>query len=1316
MKRIMHFFDALRGTYREFDARKRIEADLHKRESIFEAISKSAELLLKIPDWTAEINTVLELLGRAINASHAYLFENYTGKNGELVTSIRFEWTAPGCLSDLDDPIFKNAPLRESGFENWYNTVSNKKPYIGDTRIFTPNEMEFFSMRGIKALLDIPIFINDQWWGIIGFDDVIQERVWSNAEVEAMIIAANILSSAIQRQKVDDLLQKELHERMQAEEDLLQFRKVMDETNDAIFMIDPHTSHYVGFNKSAYQRLGYSRDELSRLGVIDIALHIPSMEVWHERVELIQEKGGLIFESSYRRKDGTIFPVEVSARMLDYGGRNIMVAVVRDITERKLAEEKLSQSENQYRTLTEQIPAVIYTDDYHSGETLYISPYVKTMLGYSPEEWIANPSLCYDIIHSEDRERVLNETENAQRNERFVLDYRYIARDGNVVWVRDDAFLLKDQSGEPKYWQGIMLDITAQKMAEDALRESEGRFRKVFHSSPVAICITTLNEGRLLDGNYAYWELSGYDPETSIGRDYIELKMWDNPQDRVPFVENLREKRSLYNPDYVFMDTKGNQKSALAFYELIEIGHEECILSMFYDMSVQMQTIDALQKSEARVRALLEAMPDMIFEFSSDGVFLDSIHAQDANSLLPTKEFLGKNIRDVMPSEIASPTMFAIRRAIETGQLHAFEYLLPVRGVPRSYEARVMAISGNRAIAIVREITTRKEIEQEREKFISELEVKNEESETLRESFASIVGTLEFTEIIDRILAQIKRVVPYDTASVWRVEGNQQFIIAGVDLPPEIRIPGTVLTVNENNSAYPLLSGSLPYILNNNVQAELADFRNPRDTYVNSWLAVPLKTRGKIIGLIALDGKSMEQFTEHHAELAVTFANQVAIALENASLFYELHIELEARKDLIAELEAKNAEAETLRESTAIVAATLEKTEAIERILEQLERVVPYNSASVQLLHGSSLEIVGGRGLPDVSHIGLRFAVDVNEPSYSVLQGDKPYVLYDDVQLYLPKFHEPTHDQIHAWLAVPLKVKGNIIGIIALDGYSVGQFSERHAQLAATYANQVAITLENARLFSDLQVELAARKTLIAELESKNAELERFTYTVSHDLKSPLFTIRGFLGYLEKDALSGNQERLRSDIQRITDATDKMQRLLNELLELSRIGRLMNESQPVSFGELADEVVELVQGQIMERGITVHIEPGLPTVFGDRQRMSEVLQNLVDNAAKFMGNQPEPRIEIGQRGEDAERDMPIFYVKDNGIGIQTEHHERIFGLFNKLDIKSDGTGIGLSIVKRIIEVHGGRIWVESEAGKGSTFCFTLPRASDKGSL
>ena len=1395
---------------------------------------------------------------------------------------------------------------------------------------------------------------------------------------------------------------------------------------------------------------------------------------------------------------------------------------------------------------------------------------------------------------------------------------------------------------------GLQAELYERKQAEEAVRENEEKFRKVFHSSPVAICITTLEDGRLLEANYAYWDLTGYDPKTSIGMDAEELKIWDVPEARKEFVQNLREKRSLFNPDDYFYHTDGSIRFVISFYELVQIRQEDCVLAMFYDMSAQKRTMQALQQSEARTRALLEAIPDLIFEMSSDGTFLKSIQPSARHLVMAPDQFIGRKVGDVMPEVIADQTVSAIQRTLNTGKLESFEYQLRMADGPRDYEARIAASGTDSILAIVRDITQRKWAETEREKFIAELEAKNRESETLRNSLASIVTTFDINEVVERILDQIKLVIPYDTASVWRVdegwqtllvsrdlpadiplaslkfridannssrplvqakkpfilnnnvqeeladfkgaysyinswlavplkkrgkiiglialdgrqkgkfsehhaelaatfadqvaialenadlfndlqaelstrenlikeleqknveaetlreslasivrtrevgeilqrvlqqikqvipfdtasvwkvEGNQQFIIAGMDLPPEIQGPGAVLDVDENNSALPILQGSVPYILNNNVQKELKDFHGPH-SYVQSWLAIPLRTPSQIIGLIALDGRSKNQFTEHHAGLAVIFANQVAIALENARLVYELQFELEEKKDLVSELEAKNAEAETLRESTAIVAATLDipetvqrileqlqrvvpydsasvwlykegmavmvgangllpgltaythfklsesepdsplwsqnvayilladvqenypqfrqsklnyirgwmaiplkargkligfisldsrtanrfthedarlaltyvdqvaialenarlfselqselderrrliaeleikniesetlressaiiaatldKNETIDRILEQLERVIPYDSASVQLVTGNMLVIVSARGYPiGTNDSDYKFQINAAEPSYPVLCGELPYVMFDDVQQPLiPAFAEPPHNRIHAWMAVPLKVKGQIIGIIALDGYGIGKFTEHHAQLAVTFADQVVIALENSRLFTDLQVELKKqialrsasmaissslhldqvlneickqmcvvnngtsayishyddiyssytvvadymgpdanvnelvsdlgviyykkdgayifdeskdadfevvhsddgnllpwtrdilakyggksilyiplyvqgrllghaelwdsrgrheftreeisfcrvlcqqaavaianaslfeqlqqelieRKNLIAELENKNAELERFTYTVSHDLKSPLFTIRGFLGYLEQDALSGNLARVKADMQRITDATEKMQHLLNDLLELSRIGRLKNTSVVIPFEELAREAVELVHGRIMEHGVTIHIDSNLPAVFGDRPRLLEVLQNLIDNAAKFMETQKEPHIEIGQSGEDAENGMPVFYVRDNGIGIAPEHFERVFGLFNKLDVKSDGTGIGLALVKRIVEVHGGHIWVVSELGKGAGFYFTLPPAS-----
>jgi len=237
------------------------------------------------------------------------------------------------------------------------------------------------------------------------------------------------------------------------------------------------------------------------------------------------------------------------------------------------------------------------------------------------------------------------------------------------------------------------------------------------------------------------------------------------------------------------------------------------------------------------------------------------------------------------------------------------------------------------------------------------------------------------------------------------------------------------------------------------------------------------------------------------------------------------------------------------------------------------------------------------------------------------------------------------------------------------------------------------------------------REKLINDLEARNAELERFTYTVSHDLKSPLVTIQGFLGLLEQDALAGDIDRLKHDSQRIKEATSKMQKLLGELLELSRIGRMMNQPEEVDFTEIVQEALKIVEGQIKNRKVQVTVATGFPVIYGDKARIVEVMQNLIDNACKYMGDQSSPQIEIGHTvGQNSKT---IFYVRDNGMGIDPDYHELVFGLFNKLDAQTEGSGIGLALIKRIIEVHGGRIWIKSEGtGRGTTFFFTFGDKQD----
>ena len=232
------------------------------------------------------------------------------------------------------------------------------------------------------------------------------------------------------------------------------------------------------------------------------------------------------------------------------------------------------------------------------------------------------------------------------------------------------------------------------------------------------------------------------------------------------------------------------------------------------------------------------------------------------------------------------------------------------------------------------------------------------------------------------------------------------------------------------------------------------------------------------------------------------------------------------------------------------------------------------------------------------------------------------------------------------------------------------------------------------------------REELIARLESQNAELERFTYTVSHDLKTPLITIKGFLGLLSEQLAELGVESALDDLARISRAAGTMATLLDNLLELSRIGRLVNPPEDVPLVELIDEVVELVHSRMQASKGQVEIVSPLPVVHGDHIRLREVFQNLIENALKYRSEGVPPRIEIGTRTSG---DEVVCFVRDNGIGIDPRFHNRVFQLFDQLNPGVEGTGIGLALVKRIIELHGGRIWVESEGeGCGSSFCFVIP--------
>ncbi len=632
--------------------------------------------------------------------------------------------------------------------------------------------------------------------------------------------------------------------------------------------------------------------------------------------------------------------------------------------------------------------------------------------------------------------------------------------------------------------------IRTLKRSRASLAEGDEKLRRLFHVSPVAISLTSLEDGRLIDANAAYWKLMGYDPAQAIGRTTLDLGLWSTGSERARFVSKLKQEGSLRNPAYEFESVSGERHITQAFYELVQWDNQPTVLAMFYDVTEQRRAQLALQASEEKYRTFVEESIAGIWRLELD---------QPVSTHLSSDE--------------------QARRIVQFSRLaECNEALLRMYGYT---------------------------------------------------SHEEMVGQPWFDGSNEPVTNEYIRIVT-------------RFIDSGYEAR---NFETTEVT----------MQGRTVHFLSNAVGIVEDDV------------------------LTGIWGTQVDITRLKRMETALSRSERRTRGLLNAI------------PDLIFELDRD----------------------------------------------GRFLQFMPS---------------GINEPIVPAEQ-----FLNKTVAEVLPAIADQTA------FAIERALESGLVNAFEYDLEQDGEKRTFEARVSAAGTDTVLAIVRDVTLRKWAEAE---RDKLIEELEAKNAELERFAYTVSHDLKSPLITIRGFLGFLREDSHSGNHARLDSDIQRITDATNKMQTLLNDLLELSRVGRVINEPRFVPFQEIVSEAVELVQGRISQRGIVVRIAPDLPTVYVDRARLVEVMQNLIDNAAKFMGDQPSPRIEIGQRGSHGP--MPILFVSDNGIGISYEFIDKIFGLFNKLDARSEGTGVGLALVKRIVEFHNGIIWAESELGKGTTFYFTLP--------
>jgi len=232
-----------------------------------------------------------------------------------------------------------------------------------------------------------------------------------------------------------------------------------------------------------------------------------------------------------------------------------------------------------------------------------------------------------------------------------------------------------------------------------------------------------------------------------------------------------------------------------------------------------------------------------------------------------------------------------------------------------------------------------------------------------------------------------------------------------------------------------------------------------------------------------------------------------------------------------------------------------------------------------------------------------------------------------------------------------------------------------------------------------------SRIRFVSELSAKNEESQRIVYTVSHDLKTPVVSLLGYLEFIKEEIASGDDKQRDEDLNKMEQIIHNMQQMINDLLNLSRVNRA-GENTNVSTGDIIVKLFAEVEPQLREKDIVTHMEGRFPTVYAEERKLEEIFRNLLSNAIKYIGNPSQPEITIGVRELKAEY---RFFVRDNGIGIDAKERTNIFKPFYSKSNSTVGSGIGLSIVKGFVEDMGGRVWVDSKKNSGSTFWFSLPK-------